>query len=304
MWALASAVTYALGNVLTRVVSVEGDPLAGSILRTVPLILISLLVMVWRYKEVTRLMPNHEDFMGWKAIWTLLLFGLLITPVSIFGIYLAFRYGGVLIAVPILSIHPLWAAMIAVPFLGEAFNKRMGAGIITVIIGIILLTYGQQTGTPFSSQWVLGAAVAMLTSLSFAIGANFRRYLIQGGMDIFWQLGITASLGTGLLVLFLAGQGNLDTLAQFTTTQFWQLMISGTLSAAGNFTISAAFIYTTVAKVTTIKSLDTVIASVIAVVFLSEVLNLPVGVGITLILIGVLAVQIASAQKDTPQVAP
>jgi uncharacterized membrane protein len=116
-------------------------------------------------------------------------------------------------------------------------------------------------------------------------------------MDIFWQLGITASLGTGLLTVILAATGKLDTLGEFTNTQFWQLMISGALSAAGNFAISAAFIYTTVASVTTLKSLDTVIASVIAVVFLDEMLNLPIGLSVVLILIGVLTVQLGSLGK-------
>lgn len=296
-WALASAITYALGNVMTRVVSVEGDPLAGSIIRTVPLIALSIIMMVWRRSEITKLMPRHENFMGWKTVRILLIFGLMITPISIFGIYLAFRLGGILIAIPVLSVHPLWAAIFAVPFLGEAFNRRIGAGIITVVIGIILLTYGQQIGVPFSDQWLLGGAAALVTSLSFATGAVFRRYLITGGMDIFWQLGITSTIGTGLLVLILAGLGKLDTLGQFTSTQFWQLMVSGGLSAAGNFTISAAFIYATVASVTTLKSLDTVIASVIAVFFLDEILNLPIGLSIILIVVGVLTVQIGSSKK-------
>lgn len=303
MWALTSAFAYSLGNVTARVVSVEGDPLAGSILRTLPLLLLSFFMMLWRYKEVTRLMPKHENFMGWKAIRVLFFFGFVVTPVSIFGLYMAFRYGGVLIAVPVLSVHPLWAALIAVPFLGEAFNQRIGAGIISVIIGVILLTYGQQIGVPVSDQWLLGGAAALITSLAFATGAVFRRFLISGGMDIFWQLGITASLGIGLLVLILAGLGKLDTLAQFTATQYWQLMISGGLSAAGNFTISAAFIYTTVASVTTLKSLDTVIATVIAVVFLGEIINLPIGLSILLILIGILNVQIGISKKKAEPVA-
>ncbi|MFQ5610571.1 MAG: DMT family transporter [Anaerolineae bacterium] len=297
-WALASAVSYALGNVLTRVVSVGGDPLAGSIIRTLPLMFASLGIMAWRYGGIARLLPRRAGFMGWRGLGVLAFAGLVNTPVSIVALYLAFRYGGVLVAVPIFSINPLWGALIAVPFLGEAFNKLIGGGIVATMIGIALLTYGQHVGTPVSPQWPLGVVYAMLTSLSWGLGANLRRYVLKRGLDVFWLNGITSTAGIVLLTAILAGMGRLDTVFEFSSTQIWQLFSAGGLSAIGNWTLSAAFVLTVVASVTTLKSLDIVIASLLAIFFLGEVLNLPVGLGILIIIAGVLLVQTGMARPS------
>lgn len=294
-WAIASALGFALSNLMTRVVSVGGDPLAGTIIRSLPLILVSLVLMAWRHNEYTNLMPKREEFLGWRALGLLAFSGLVVVPVSILSLYLAFRYGGVLVAVPIFAVNPLWGALIAVPFLGEAFNKRIGGGIIVTVVGIALLTYGQHVGTPVSSKWMLGVIYASITALTWALIANFRRYLLSNGINLFWMIGITSTIGTIVLLAFLAGQGRLDTLSEFSSTQIWQLLSAGGLNAIGNFTLSAAFTSTTVASVTTLKSLDVVIASVVAIFFMGEVLNLSVGLGIILLVGGIIVVQTGKA---------
>jgi drug/metabolite transporter (DMT)-like permease len=291
LWAIASALTYALGNVMTRVVSVGGDPIAGTIIRTLPVTLLSLVLMGVRRKEAVKLLPKMESFLGWRALGLLFIYSLIVTPVSMLALYLAFRYGGVLVAVPVFAVNPLWGAMIAVPFLGEAFNKRIAGGIVATMIGIALITYGQHVGDPVSSQWPLGVVFALLTALSWALGANFRRYLFKEGMDIFWVVGITTGTGILLLTSILTGQGNLGSLTEFTSIELGQLILAGTLSAIGNLTLSVAFLSITVASATTLKNIDVVIASIIAIIFLGEVLNVPVGLGVFLIIAGVIVVQ-------------
>jgi DME family drug/metabolite transporter len=291
IWAIASALTYALGNVMTRVVSVGGDPIAGTILRTLPVALISLGMMVLRRGEATRLQPRQEKFIGWRALGMMIVYGLIITPMSMVVLYLAFRFGGVLVAVPVFAVNQLWGAMIAVPFLGEAFNRRIGGGIVASMIGIALLTYGQHVGTPVSPQWPLGVVFALLTAFSWALGANFLRYLFKKGMDIFWVVGITSGTGIMVLISVLAVQGNLGTMVEFSTPEFAQLILAGTLSAIGTITLSVAFLSITVASATTLRNLEVVIASIIAIIFLGEVLNIPIGVGVALIIAGVITVQ-------------
>lgn len=215
----------------------------------------------------------------------------IIVPVGIVALYLAFRYGGILVAVPILSINPLWGALIAVPFLGEVFNRQIGIGIITSIVGIALLTYGQYVGAPVSPLWPLGVVFALITAFSWALTANLRRYFLSEDLDIFWMIGINSSVAVGVLIVILIGLGRIYTLFEFSLTQIWQLLVSGGLSAAGNFTLTAALALATVASVTTLKSLDIVITSLIAVLFLGEILNLPIVMGIILIVGGVFIVQ-------------
>lgn len=298
LWAIAAAVAFASGNILTRIVSVEGDALAGSIIRTVPLILTSVSMMALRPIGIKSLLPQQKAFIGWRGIGLLAFSSLVIVPVGTLALYLAFRYAGILVAVPIFSVNPLWAAMIAVPFLGEAFNRRIGGGILITIVGISLLTYGQYVGTPVSPQWAMGIVYASLTALTWALTANFRRYLLLRGLDLFWLIGINASVGVIVLMLALAAMGHTNTILEFSLTQIWQLIAAGSLSALGNFTLAAATALTTVASITTLKSLDVVIGSIVAIFFLGEVMNWPVGFGIVLLLGGIIMVQ---AGKGTPE---
>ena len=294
-WAFASAMVFALGNVLTRIVSVGGDAIAGSLLRTVPIILLSLVLMGRRYKESERLFPRRERFLGWRSISILAIYTFVISPIGILGLYLAFRYGGVLVAAPVLSLHPLWGALIAGYFLKEAFNRRIAGGIIASIVGIALLTYGQHTGTPVSPQWPLGVAYGLFTSLGFALGANFMRYLLSSGLNLFWLVGLSNTGGALVLLVLLILQGHTYTLGQFSVIQLGQLAAAGGLSGLGSLTLAAAMALTTVASATTLKSADVGIASLIAILFLGEAINLPVGLGILLIIGGVLVVQSGKA---------
>lgn len=299
-WALASALCYALGNVMTRIVSVTGDPLAGTVIRTLPVALIGLALMRWRHPEtVRRLLPGRPGFFGWRVLAYLIAYCVVITPVTTLALYLAFRYGGVLITVPIISMHPMWAAIVAVPFLAEAFTLRTGAGILVSVLGIGLLTYGQHVGTPVSTQWPLGVAYALLTSFGFAAGANLNRYLIPRGVDVFSLLGLTNIATVIVLGLSLLVAGRFGGLFGFTSSEVSQVLLSGALSGIASFTLFTAFAFTTVASATTLKSLDAGLASVIAVLLLGEQLNGPVLLGLGLILGGVVVVQLSKAQLGT-----
>lgn len=296
-WALGSALTYAFANVMTRVVSVIGDPLAGSIIRILPITVLGCGLMLWRYREtMRRLLPGRQNFFGWRAVGLLALYTLVISPLASIGIYLAFRYGGVLVAVPVISLHPLWGALIAVPFLGEVVNRRIGGGIVAAVIGIGLLTYGQHVGAPVSTQWPLGLVYAAVTALCFAMGANLNRYLIPRGVDIFSLLGITNAGSLLVLTLGLWAAGRLHTLTAFSTDEIWRLFLAGGLSGLGSITLFAAFAFTTVASATTLKSLDAGLASLIAIFALGEAVNWPVSLGLVLILGGAVVVQAGMAR--------
>jgi drug/metabolite transporter (DMT)-like permease len=297
-WALGSALTYAFGNVMTRLVSVTGDPLAGAIVRTVPITLLGCGLMAWRHREtLRRLLPGQPRFFGRRAVGLLAFYALLVSPLSTIALYLAFRYGGVLVAAPVMSLHPLWGALIAIPFLGEAFNRRIGGGIVIAVLGIALLTYGQSTGTPVSPEWPLGLLYAMLTALCFAVGANLSRFLIPRGLDVFSVLGLT-NVGT-LLVLgvALSASGRFDTLVTFSAAEVWRLFLAGGLSGLASIALFTAFAFTTVASATTLMSLNTGLAALIAVVALSEAINWPVAAGLVLIVGGALVVQMGKVVR-------
>lgn len=292
-YAFGGAIAFALTNVLTRVAAVEGNVLAGTVIRLLPTLLFSLGMMVWRRERTARVLAGQADFIGWKDIGWLIFYGIVVAPLAQMWLFLSFRYGGVLVAVPFFSTSPLFGALIAVPFLGEVFDKRIGVGIVTTILGIVLLTYGQHTGVPFSEQWPLGALYGLLTGLMWALSSNIGGHLLRRGMDIYTLLGITLGTSGIVFTIILTVSGQLGAFTAFSTAAFWSLLSAGLLFGVAQYLLFTSFALTTVASASTIKTFDVGIATLVAVLLLGEVINLPIGIGILLIIGGILVVQLA-----------
>ena len=185
-----------MSNVLTRVGATQGDALAGSIVRLLPLVLMGLGLMAWR-----------ADFVGWRDIGWLTFYSLVVTPLSQLSIFLALRFGSVLVAVSLFSTFPLFGALIAIRFLGQAFNRWIGAGIVTCLLGITLLTLGQYSGRPFSPLWPVGAVCALLAGLTWGTSANLSGHLLRRGLDVYTLLVVTTVTAVVVLSLGLTAAG-------------------------------------------------------------------------------------------------
>ena len=291
-FALGAALAFAVANVLTRVASTEGDPLAGTVIRLVPVALFGL-VMMRRQRQATG-RPQHP-----RAIATdgtefglLLIYSVVVAPLAHVLLFLAFRYGGVLVAVPFFSTFPLLGAIIAIPFLGQALDGRVAAGIVVTVIGIALLTYGQYTGAPVSAQWPLGALFGLLTALAWAISSNLSSHLVRAGVTVYTIMGVTMTVSSIIITAILAFSGRLSAFGAFSIQALWSLILSGLLLGVAQYFLFSSLGHTTVASASTIKTLDVGLATAAAVLFLGEALNLAIAGGILLIIIGVVGVQL------------
>ena len=291
--ALGAAITYGVSNTLTRVGATQGDALAGSIVRLLPLVLMALGMMAWRPKHAVRLLAWRPEFVGWRDIGWLTFYSLVVTPLSQLSIFLALRFGGVLVAVSLFSTFPLFGALIAIRFLGQAFNRRIGAGIVTCLLGITLLTLGQYSGRPFSPLWPVGAVCALLAGLTWGTSANLSGHLLRRGLDVYTLLVVTTVTAVVVLSLGLTAAGGVNVISAFRGTDLWTLLAAGLLNGLAQAMLWSAFGLTTVASAGAIKTLDAVIASAIAVSLLGEVINVFVALGIAFIVGGVIVVQLA-----------
>jgi drug/metabolite transporter (DMT)-like permease len=299
-WASGAAVAFAAGNVLTRVGAVEGDPLAGTVIRVIPLAAFGLVMMALRQESVVQLLPRRAEFVGWRILGLIVIYGIVIAPLAHVWLFLAFRYGVILVAVPLFSTFPLLGALLAVPFLGERFNRRIAAGIIFTSIGITVLTYGQHVGEPVSAQWQLGALYGLLTGLVWAISSNVGSYLLRRGTSIFTLIGITISMSALVLTLILAVDTRLAAFGSFSASAYWLLLLSGLFLGVAQYCLFKAFQLTSIASASTVKVLDIVVASAVAVLWLGETMNVPIAVGILLIVGGIVVVQLVKAANPQP----
>lgn len=294
-FALGAAIAFAAANVLTRVAAEEGNAIAGTVIRLFPVALLGLAMMVRQRGGAGPSLVRRANFLGWTDLGLLVFYSLVVAPLAHVFLFLAFRFGGVLVAVPFFSTFPLIGALIAVPFLGEMLNRQIVTGIILTIVGIASLTYGQYTGVPVSSQWRLGALFGLLTALMWAMSSNLSGRLLRKGVSVYTVIGVTMTVSAIILTMILALSGQLESLQTFSTGALWSLLFSGLLLGLAQYFLFSAFALTTVASASTIKTLDVGLATAAAVLLLDEVINLPIGLGILLVIGGIILVQVAKA---------
>jgi drug/metabolite transporter (DMT)-like permease len=299
--ALAAASAFAAGNVLTRLAAVEGSALAGSVIRLVPQIAFSLAIMALRRETFHVLLPWRRTFLGWHSIGWLALYALGVAPAAYLSLYLALKYGGVLVAVPLISTFPLFSALLAGAFLGEAFTRRMGLGLVVALLGITALTFGQYQSHPLSATWLLGALFGVTAGFTWGLSANLSAHLLRRGLAVFPMLSITSSGALGVLALgtlLLEGGG---AITAFPSAQLQPLILAGAITGIANYLLFSAFAYTSVASGSALKTLDTLLASLAAVLFLGETFNFLVASGIVITVAGIFWVQLSRPQPSQPR---
>ncbi len=295
--ALGAALSFAGTSSVLRGVAISFDPLAGTIIRLLPLALFSVGMMAVRHKRASRVVAGREGGVGWRYIGWFAFASLVATPVAYLSLFLSLRFSGLLVAVPAYSTQQLFSALLAIPVLGESFSKRLGVGIVLSLLGITLLSYGQQGGVSVSASWPLGMAFGLLTALMWGIRNSLGALLLRRGMEPFTWHGITTTASVAVVALVMAVSGNLQALSIESIADIRTLLLAGVMTALGQYMIFAALKRTTVASASTLKSLDVVFTSLVAVVLLGEVINLSIGLAILLIFAGAIIVQLAKGPK-------
>ncbi len=295
--ALGAALSFAGASSVLRGVAVAFDPLAGTVIRLLPLALFSLGMMALRRKRAARVITARAGSFGWRYIGWLAFASLVATPVAHLSLFLSLRYSGLLVAVPAYSTQQLFSALLAIPVLGESFSKRLRAGIVVSLLGITLLSYGQHSGVPVSALWPLGMAFGLLTGAMWGIRNSIGARLLRMGLELFTWHGITTAASVAVITLILALSGNLQALSIESINSVRTLLIAGVMTALGQYLIFAAVKRTTVASASTLKSLDVVFTSLVAVALLGEVISLSIALAIVLIFAGTIVVQLAKGPK-------
>ncbi|MBI2647393.1 hypothetical protein HYW99_02860 [Candidatus Woesearchaeota archaeon] len=77
-----------------------------------------------------------------------LIAGILIYIVGGALMIISFRGGEVSVLYPVIATSYIWVSLLSVKFLGEVMNFYKWIGIISIIVGIILIGYGSKDLTP------------------------------------------------------------------------------------------------------------------------------------------------------------
>lgn len=92
---------------------------------------------------------------------------------------------------------PIFAAVLAVLWLGESLERSRWLGIIVAFIGVVVLVWAQgKMGTP---QSILAILACLLAGFCYGIGSNFTKRYMQGTDPLVNAAGSQAAATLGLL---------------------------------------------------------------------------------------------------------
>jgi transporter family protein len=206
--------------------------------------------------------------------------------------FYALRVGGLTLTIPFLQTQILWATVIGWVFMRERFQPRALAGIVVVVVGLMLLSYGQMLGRPVSENWVSGVPLALLAALAFSVtGAIARAGQLKGADQstaMFLRFG--ASLVLAIAVAGAAGQ--LPHLAEASPRDLGALLSSGVLNGViAMYSFFTALRFMSVGRAFAINGLNPILAVFLGTLLLGEYINALMWAGIVVASIGVMVVQ-------------
>ncbi|MBI3287646.1 MAG: DMT family transporter [Chloroflexi bacterium] len=294
-WALSGSLGYALNNLLSRVASIQADPLVAVVYRSLPTFFFSSAMVLRRLRTGSTWVP-----------WSLPLLlaalghGTLTYLIGNSFFFASLRLGGVAVAVPITSTNVLWTALLAAFFLGEPLNRRLLLGITVAVAGVILIALGRPPSVMVSrlSDWWWSIPFALITTFSWAGSGVVARYALHRGADRFSLLTVSTAWGIPALILVLVLSGQAQLLWSTALVTVVNLLVAGVLTAGALISFTHAFATrTSMASISTIGSLNPVLSVILAALLLGEVITAPIALGVAVVISGVLLVELSQPKK-------
>ena len=287
---LVSAVSYALSNVVQAWTMAEAPLYVGVALKSLPIWIIATIIYIkGKHGENTEF---KREKISLNAFLFLILLGIFFHVLGNATLISALKYGGVIISTPIMGTQAIWISILAYFFLREIINIPMIIGMVISVLGTVVLTLGKSSSNIYIENLNLSIILSLITAVSFAIGGLIQRYLLTREKLSEWTV-MFYSLTSAQLILFVLVilNGNMNFYFTVGLLTFLKLMLTGIFCAVAIIALTKAMVFTQAAIVTTIGSLQTAIAPVLAAIFLKEEINGLMIFGILLIMAGVYIVQ-------------
>lgn len=291
LWMMGAVLGYASAYVFDRFAVVRVDPFVATFIKNLPILLLgaTLIVTKGTYQQ---LMPSSLTYIGRYPIVIFVIGGVLIS-LGTFSYYYALRFGGINITVPVTQTAVLWGIIASWFYLGEKYSWRGVFGITLLVIGLVVLSYGQTIGPPVSAQWYYAIPLALLSALSWGLtGVIWRDGQLRGADQstaIFLQF-ISKAVFTGLVVVVM---GRLSLMLNVSLRDLTALLISGLLSGLiAQYCLFMALRVMAVARVYALNSLNPILAAGLAYFIINEFINATMFTGLIMASAGVILVQI------------
>ena len=161
---LASAVAFGGSGVAAKRGLAHVDPLAGTVV-AVGTCLVAYLLLAPLWMRV-------DDWFT-AGFWVFALMGVIQPSLSMYLANEAYKRGGATIAATFAATAPLFAAALAIAFLGERLTTLIAAGTLLTVLGIVTLSWvprGSHRQRMVAAALAFATATAAIRGLSHAVG--------------------------------------------------------------------------------------------------------------------------------------
>lgn len=187
----------------------------------------------------------------------------------------------------------LVVAVLAVFLLRERIGPLLWVALITLLVGTSL-------GVNLHAvRWDQGAMLVLLATLLFAGGVVLAKYLLRE-LSTLTVMAAKMSIGSALLVAYVAATGRLGAVAHLSTVQWAYALGTGLILLAFTVTAFLALRYASATAATAIPAASPIITTLLVVLGSQRIKLAPIdGLGLALMLLAVAAIYVVGQRAET-----
>jgi len=282
--ATGSALTWSLINLLVRSLSPAFNSVALNALRST---VGSVLIVAWI--AAMDGLGGLTD-MSARAVWLLAISVVLAVGVGDTIFFESVKGLGLVRAMTLSMVYPLFAALLAALLLGEAPTTQVSVGGLLTLAGLILTVRAKGGEVPAHGRFGLGLVAALVAALAWAVSVILLKPALEE-VDAVRSQAIRLPLAAAMLWATPWAWRVRRPLREQGRAGLWQLGALGALSAASSILFVAGVRHAGVAVATVLSSTAPIFALPLGFFFLGERVR-PIAVaGIALTILGIAVLQ-------------
>ena len=293
-WAIVSAFAYAAVGVMLRAAAPTIDPVLGSLLRQVPLVVIAIGALVIVGGRVLR--PGDPEFLGWPFIAALAASGAASFVVGNIMFFEALKSGGLGVTVGGVQagsvLGGLWIGFLA---LRERPVREQLFGAALIVAGLVQIAIAQSQ--QLAEMWWVGLLLALGAGTTYALGNSVSRFVQRTRPLLFATLLVSGLGGIVPLAGIVGARAALGESMLADTSAVLAVLAAGLVNALALASLALAVRAAPVATVNSISSGSIVLGFVASVLVFGENGSPPMIVGITLVTGGIIVAQVRRRAK-------
>ena len=299
-WAWASALSYAVVNVMIRASAAHIDSMLGSLLRLLPVAVLAWFVLA--RSGAHELRPSDPKYLGAKPIAGLVFGGVVSYVVGNVFFFRAMVDGGLAISVNSVQGGSVWAGLIlGTLILRERPRWQQVAGAVVIAVGLSIIAASQLSNP--GQLWYQGLLLAVCAGSCYAVANVFTRMVQRSRSALFPVLACSAAGGFVPLALIALGRMAFDPGGMLTGLRAYDvgvILLAGVVNVLALTGIAQAARHTSVATVNTIGSSAVAFSFLASVIIFSEAVPPLMVLGVVAVIGGILFGQTGRRPAPAP----